>query len=378
MPNYQIQYDERGRPFTDFTGARSYISPQSMGQGTPTNRGKVGWNTETGEWVSNEKSRWELAMDWAIAAGLTGGVASAFMPEAGAAASVTAGSEFALPGELGVGGAMVPAADAIAPAAASSVAPTVAQTGQIAGGPSATPSWSSLLRYGAPAAEGAINSYLSSKNDRENSQRSTALAESNLDPYRGFMHQASDVGRLDRLATADYGASDTTVPGRYGGTVKAAPGWTPSQMVRDVAGQARDRVARGERVPSMTDPNNYGAMPSVNYAGPAGPVATAAAAPSGPTGPSMAETSAASKPGGASRVERMAHPDDPQDPNPWLEHDWLSPLEALRNPEPLPQHYSMPSAGPTPSTPGTFGREPQPQSSPGWRDLLNRIRRMAR
>lgn len=183
-----------------------------------------------------------------------------------------------------------------------------------------------LLKYGLPAIAGAI------KGGQQNSQaqqqlqllrdklaedtaarkQTGALDESKLDPFRGYMAQARDVGKLDLQAEGNFASSPVQADAKYGAGLNLQPEqfYTPSATMRGVARGARDAVARGDKVPTMTDPANYGKMPVVNYAGDPNASAAPAGAPAG--GPATAILTAL-------RAKGLVADDDQQNqPSPWL------------------------------------------------------------
>lgn len=114
-----------------------------------------------------------------------------------------------------------------------------------------------LERYAVPAISGVFNSLAANKR----SQDALQLQESTLDPYRGQMHQAADVGRLDQMATGNFKASPTSITGRYAHSYEPDSPWLPSDTARGVAAAAEDQVARGQGA-ELGQP-----LPRVNYSG---------------------------------------------------------------------------------------------------------------
>lgn len=139
------------------------------------------------------------------------GLAATAAPAAAAAATKGSGVMGAVRGALGVGGG--------------------AKTG-IAG---------TIEKYAVPAVSGVFNSLAANKRNQDSLQ----LQESTLDPYRGVMHQAQDVGKLDRMATGNFAASPTAITGRYAHSYQPNSPWLPSDTVRNVAAQAENQVASG-------------------------------------------------------------------------------------------------------------------------------------
>lgn len=143
-------------------------------------------------------------------------------------------------------------------------------------------------KYGPRVVSEVISGYLGQKNESqrldaaaEARNQQTALAESNLDPFRGYMAQARDVGKLDMQAEGDFSSSPVQTDAKYGKGLNVQPEqfYTPSTMMRTVARGARANVAAGNTAPTMTDPANYGQVP-VYHAG-AEPDPAAAVDPAG-------------------------------------------------------------------------------------------------
>jgi hypothetical protein len=87
--------------------------------------------------------------------------------------------------------------------------------------------------------------------------RRTALAESQLDPFRAQAAQGKNLAALDFLQ--NYGRRTISPPSNvapYTGSVGGA--FQPSQTMRDYAGLLFKDVASGRTAPTMTNPANYG------------------------------------------------------------------------------------------------------------------------
>lgn len=130
--------------------------------------------------------------------------------------------------------------------------------------------WSSLLKYGAPTGASAIKSLMDNRNagkDRELQKQRMALEESTLDPFRGYMAQAKDLGRLD-LMDRDQTPPATVLDAKYGAglNLPAPQSYGPSAVTRSVLRGARDQIASGNRAPTMMDAKNYGQLPVVQGA----------------------------------------------------------------------------------------------------------------
>lgn len=145
-------------------------------------------------------------------------------------------------------------------------------------------------KYGYSAISSGIKGYLGQKNENaqlEAQQRgrdqATALTESQLDPFRGYMKQAGDVGKLDMMAEGNFSSSPVQADAKYGRGLNVQPEqfYNPSAIMRATARGNRDAVAAGKTVPTMTDPANYGKMPVGQYsAAPTTPAPTAGTDPS--------------------------------------------------------------------------------------------------
>lgn len=125
-----------------------------------------------------------------------------------------------------------------------------------------------LEKYALPAVSGVFNNLAANKRNQDALQQ----RESELDPYRGQMHQASDVARLDQMATGDFRASPTAITGRYAHSYQPTTPWLPSDTVRNVAAQGEDQVARGQGA-TLGQP-----LPRVRFAGQSPAALLAAAA----------------------------------------------------------------------------------------------------
>jgi hypothetical protein len=96
----------------------------------------------------------------------------------------------------------------------------------------------------------------------------TALQESTLDPWRGTMSQVGDASRLDRLANANY--TPVSVSRGPGGRVNMAGGTTYNkspELIAAAKAAAALVLSGGGRVPTMTDPANYGKTGTVDLSG---------------------------------------------------------------------------------------------------------------
>jgi hypothetical protein len=141
--------------------------------------------------------------------------------------------------------------------------------------------WSTILDYGLPAAQGFLQNGQNQANfelelafrreqlkqQRDLANQKTAFDESTLDPFRGYMAQGRDMGRLDLMLD---GSPNTPVQpdAKYGAGFTPHPwSYTPSALTRQVLTSARTNVSNGRTVPTMTDPANWGKTPVVSLDG---------------------------------------------------------------------------------------------------------------
>lgn len=184
------------------------------------------------------------------------GTAGAAAPVATAAANSPWLSSGNIPAEFGTN-----AVDTVASPAASGSGGFFARAGQFlrpGGSGSKGTGVSGLLdKYALPAISGVFNNLAANRRNQDVLQQ----RESELDPYRGQMHQASDVARLDQMATGDFRATPTEITGRYAHSYEPNSPWLPSDTVRNVAAQGEMQVANGQGA-ELGDP-----LPRVRYAG---------------------------------------------------------------------------------------------------------------
>lgn len=132
--------------------------------------------------------------------------------------------------------------------------------------PSGGTSYSSLLsKYLIPGAADAVDAIINQKNADANraqqleiEQMRTALEQSKLDPNRGTMFQANDVGRLERMATPppSYGPA---AGNPYSAYVTPRPPPALSSTYLNTVHNAQSRVASGQStMPDMTQSSNWG------------------------------------------------------------------------------------------------------------------------
>jgi hypothetical protein len=155
-----------------------------------------------------------------------------------------------LAGETGADGAEgIPAAfgwnavDTVGSAAPSAASTAAGGTAMAAGSKSASSGLFERLasKYGVDVAKGVVGGLFS---NAQNNKRLN-LENSMNDPYRGQLFQSRDTAKLDQMATGNFTATPTTIEGRYAHTYQPAPAWTPSDTVRQVAGENEASVASG-------------------------------------------------------------------------------------------------------------------------------------
>lgn len=195
---------------------------------------------------------------------LTAGAATgAFAPAAGGAAASGGGAA--------AGGSYI-GAD-VAGTAAASLGPAAA-TGS-AGGLTST-----LLRYAAPAVAGFAENYVNQKNETNRTNQAISLKETELDPFRGVMHQAADVAKLERQAN---GPTYMTPPSSSPYAQFINPANRPpalSDTMVNTTRNAQDHVAHGTgTVPTMTDPHHWGQTGTMDLSAPWQPTAPSGSLP---------------------------------------------------------------------------------------------------
>lgn len=248
--------------------------------------GKIGW--EKPSWIA---SNWQpLAAAAAVPA--SGWLAGAFSgaPAAASSSSAAAVPSAAAPAaSTGAGlstAGMTPGLIGEAATPSLTSAATVPAVGQLATAPAGTmssagffPSLGAALKPKAGGIiSGALNAFLENRRSNKALQAQkerTALEESTLDPNRSLMFQAKDANRLDYMANGDFSSSPTSIAGRYGeaaGTAQPEFTWNPSDQTRGVSNAALSLVTQGRgRVPTMTNPANYGQAPQVRNPAPYSP-----------------------------------------------------------------------------------------------------------
>lgn len=138
--------------------------------------------------------------------------------------------------------------------------------GAAAGGGAAASAISPWLRYGLPAAASGIDAALTNRQQNQNREQSqmqddrrVALAESQLDPFRGMMAQTNDVATLERRAAGPRSYRPAIGSGYAGSYNPANAAPPPSDTYRSTMVNARDAIARGDgSIGSMLDQENWG------------------------------------------------------------------------------------------------------------------------
>lgn len=164
--------------------------------------------------------------------------------------------------------AVSPAASAAAPAAATTGLGAVETAGTVnvgagvgadvaAASAGAGFDWGTLAKYGASIGGKAIDAYQSKKqaDQRAEAERTRqAVTESQLDPFRGFMDQAHDAGRLDWMANQDLTSSPVQLDPKYGAGITPRPtrDYGPSLETRALLRAASSRIAGGDTAPAIT------------------------------------------------------------------------------------------------------------------------------
>lgn len=144
--------------------------------------------------------------------------------------------------------------------------------------------WQSLLKYGLPAAAGAGKALLDQRNtsneldlrkqqlaqQKYGTQVNAAIDQSKLDPFRGVMSQAKDVGRLERMATPPQ-ALGPGAGSPYAGYRGSFQPFTPSDTYRSSVQNAQSAVASGRgTMPNMLDEANWGKTGTMDLTQPNG------------------------------------------------------------------------------------------------------------
>jgi hypothetical protein len=141
--------------------------------------------------------------------------------------------------------------------------------------------WIALAGLGAAG----TSAYLSSRQNRQNREAAeeqaeldrderkgtnlleVASRESLADPFRQQNAQATSLGMLDRIATAQRGTTSINVPPemqRFMPTRTGGYSYEASPDLRTAAKLLQRSVASGETAPTMTNPANYGATSARN------------------------------------------------------------------------------------------------------------------
>lgn len=91
--------------------------------------------------------------------------------------------------------------------------------------------------------------------------RSAALEESTLDPWRHSMFQADNIAKLDRLERGSLTPTSFQLPGAYAQYAPQRSGgfsYTKSPELIEAAKALKQVVMSGQGAPTMTDPANHG------------------------------------------------------------------------------------------------------------------------
>jgi hypothetical protein len=142
--------------------------------------------------------------------------------------------------------------------------------------------WAPIIAGGATAAGGAYLSQRNRNQDKEDAEaareedrsdrRETnildiAQGESMADPFRHQNNQASSLAMLDRIANAQRGRTQISVPSemqRFVPQISGGYSYEASPDLRTSAKLLQRSVAGGQGAPTMTDPANYGRTGAVN------------------------------------------------------------------------------------------------------------------
>lgn len=222
------------------------------------------------------------------------GLPSWVYPLAAAGIAATAG---AATGAFGAAAGGAAASGGGAAAGGGYIGADVAGTAAAALGPSAATAGtagltSTLLRYGLPAVAGLAEGYVNQKNENNRTNQAISLRESELDPFRGVMHQTADVAKLEHQANGPlYVAPPSSSP--YSSYINPAnrPPALSDTMVNTTR-NAQSKIARGEgTVPTMTNPDNWGSTGTYDLSAPFTPTPPAGTQP--PPLPSTPTTSLA-------------------------------------------------------------------------------------
>lgn len=247
-----------GGPLQDLADAEARFTAQY--RANPQFRPPKGYHIEADGTVKHDQHAFLLEHPWLIPLmGIGVGVAAAAIGGGGAGA--------------GAGSALGPTTgasmDATAAAAAGSTVPpslAVGGAGVAAGGAAGGLSWSSILsRYLIPGAASAVDAILGQRTadanraqDLQIAQQAVGYNQSLQDPFRATMHQANDVGRLERMATPPP-AYSAAAGGPYSNYMNAPKTPTLSSDYLNTVRGAQSRIARGQgAMPNMVDPHNWG------------------------------------------------------------------------------------------------------------------------
>lgn len=238
---------------------------------------QVGYNGPGGSPTLMHKGlpSWIYPLAAAGIAATAGAATGAFGAAAGGAAASGGGA--AAGGGVGIG--ETAAVTGIPGAVAGVTAPAAATAGT-------SGLTSTLLRYGAPAIAGFAENYVNQKNETNRTNQAISLRESELDPFRGVMHQMADVAKLEHQANGPlYVAPPSSSP--YSSYINPAnrPPALSDTMV-NATRNAQGAIASGkDTVPTMTDSHNWGKTGTYDLSAPWQPTA-----PSGTLPPPLPST----------------------------------------------------------------------------------------
>lgn len=264
--------------------ARDIRASQNAGRGVTTYaNGSAPWETNPDAWDVGPNAEGGLAAtkkNWLLDKGVPLGVGAIFGYGAfgpGGYASFGAGG-----GAGGGGGAAASTGlNADGTLAATMGAPAGLSVGPAAVKGGSMASLAALGKYGIPAVGDFLTSAFGTSRDSAEAQKQrdwlaqqaaldrtqktnlqnqqVALDESKLDPWRGTMSQVGDASRLDRVANANY--TPVSVSRGAGGRINTSGGTTYNkspELIAAAKAAAALVLSGGGRVPTMTDPNNYG------------------------------------------------------------------------------------------------------------------------
>lgn len=181
-----------------------------------------------------------------MAAGMAAGAAAPYVLPALAGGGPPAAAHGAATGADAAAGGADWGADALA--------------GGASGGTSSGLSFGSLVKWAGPVGNAALGFLENRRAGQANAQNAEAererqaVQESQLDPFRGYMDQAHDAGRLDWMANQDNTVPPLQVDPKYGANLNlpAPKSYGPSPETRALLRAALDKVAAGDAAPPIT------------------------------------------------------------------------------------------------------------------------------